>query len=83
MLVSRKLKEIGKIVDLMVAQKDLGDFLNNPGNSQRLNGLMEDICCALMNYQVYTSTRLPLAVPNICLRLHYNKTSVMRAVSKL
>ena len=82
MWVSRKLKEIGQAVDLII-QKDLVDFLNNPESTQRLNSLMEDIRCALMNYQVYTSTRLPLNVPNICLRLHCSRISIMRAVSIL
>ena len=83
MWVSRKLREIGQAVDLIITQKDLVDFLNNPENIQRLNGLIEDIRCALMSYQVCTYTSLPPVVPNICLRLHYNKTSVMRAVSIL
>ena len=59
-------------MDLMTTQVE---SLKNSENAQRLDGLMEDVHCALMNYQVCTSKGLTLAVSNICLRPHYNKTS--------
>ena len=36
----------------MATRKDLVDFLNNPKNAQNLNGLIEDLRRALMDYQV-------------------------------
>ena len=81
--VSRKLKVASQAMDSMMAREDLVDFLNNPENSLRLNGLVEDVRCALMDYQVCTSKRLTLTVSDILLRPHYNETSVMKTVSLL
>ena len=50
--VSRELEEIGRAMNSMTTEDDLADFLNNPENAQRLNGLVEDISYALMDYQV-------------------------------
>ena len=36
----------------MATRKDLIDFLNNSKNAQNLNGLVEDIRHALMDYRV-------------------------------
>jgi len=36
----------------MTTQEDLALFLRNPGNAQKLNGLVQDIRGALMVYQV-------------------------------
>ena len=41
-------------MDLMITQEDLTDFLNNAENAQKLNGLVEDICYAMVDYQVCT-----------------------------
>jgi hypothetical protein len=49
-------------MDSMTTQKDLADFLNNPENAQRLNGLVEDIRYALMDYQVCTPKKLVLSL---------------------
>ena len=49
---SRKLKEIEQSMDSITTQEDLTLFLNDPENAQRLNGLVEDIRYALMEYQV-------------------------------
>ena len=50
--VSRELEEIGRAMNSMTTEDDLADFLNNPENAQRLNGLVEDVRYALMDYQV-------------------------------
>lgn len=68
-------------MDLMTTQEDLVHFLNNTKNLKELNDLVEDIRCALMDYQVCTTRRPTPIVSNICLRLHYNKTSTTRTVS--
>ena len=52
MAVSRELEEICRAMNSMTTEDDLADFLNNPENAQRLNGLVEDIRYALMDYQV-------------------------------
>ena len=78
---SRKLKEIGQAMDSVTIQEDLTHFFNDPENAQRLNGLVEDIHYALMDYQVCTPKRLTPIIPYICLRLQENKTSVTGAVS--
>ena len=67
----------------MTARKGLTDSLDNPENVQQLNGLVEDVRYALMDYQVCTSNRPALVILNIHLRLRYNKTSTKRAVKKL
>ena len=57
--VSRKLKEANQAMDLMMTREDVVDFLGDPEISQRLNGLMEDVRCALMDYQVCTPKGFP------------------------
>jgi len=39
-------------MDSITTQKDLAPFLNEPENAQKVNGLVQDIRYALMNYQV-------------------------------
>ena len=63
----------------MTSRSDLAGFLGTPENAHKLNGLMEDICYALMDYRVRTPKRLALVVSNICLRPRYNETSIIRA----
>jgi len=63
-------------------QKDLARFLENSENAEKLNGLVEDVRYALMEYQVCTLITRTLTVPNINLRLRYNKTSTMKVVSR-
>jgi len=38
----------------MAIQNDLVDFLNGPENVQSVDDLVEDICYALVDYQVCT-----------------------------
>ena len=53
--IRRKLEEVRKTLDSMGAQKDIVKFLNNSGNAQRVNGLVEDVRDALVDYQVCLS----------------------------
>jgi len=48
------LEEIDRAMDSVTSQKDLSHFLKNPENAQKVNGLVEDVRHALMNYQVRT-----------------------------
>jgi len=52
METTRKLQEVGQAMGSMAIQSDLTDFLNDPKNAQKVDGLVEDIHYALMDYQV-------------------------------
>ena len=53
--IARKLQEVSQAMGLMTIQDDLVGFLNDPKNAQRVDCLVEDICYALMDYQVCTT----------------------------
>jgi len=82
-VISRKLKEVGQAMGSMITQNNLVDSPNNPENTQVLDSLVEDICYALMDYQVCVPKTLALIAPDIFLRLHYDKISMTRAVKRL
>ena len=79
---TRKLREVGKLMDSTTARKDLPDFLNDPENAQQFSGLVEDIRYALMDYQVCIPKWLVFVISDIRLRLRYNETSTTRAVNR-
>ena len=79
----RKLKDIGQALGLMTTRSDPTDPPNKTENEQKLNGLLEDIRYALMDYQVRTPKKIALNISNICLRLHYNGKSMIKTVSRL
>ena len=58
MATARKLKEVGQSLDSMTTREDFTHFLNDPGNVQTLNGLVEDIYYILMDYQVCSPQNL-------------------------
>lgn len=80
--IARKLEVVGYDMDSMTTQEDLVAFLGDPENARALNGLVEDIRYALMDYQVCIPGGLALIIPNIRLRLLYNRTFTMRTVSR-
>ena len=49
----------------MKTQGDVAKFLENAGNAQKLNDLVDDIREAVMDYQVRTSRGLALITSNI------------------
>ena len=53
--VSRRLKNIHQGITLPAEQEKIMEFLTNTKNVQRINGLVEDIHEALMDYQVCMS----------------------------
>jgi len=65
----------------IAAREDLAGFLNNPENARKLNGLVEDIRYALMDYQVRTPRILALQLSDTYRRLRCNETSTTRTVS--
>jgi len=81
--ITRELKEVSQAMGSMANQSNLVDFLVVPGNAQFVNGLVEDIHYAWMDYQVCAPKRPTLISSDICFRLHYNKTSMIRAVKRL
>ena len=81
--IARKLEEVGQDMGSMPSQDNLMDFLDDPENAQWVNGLVGDIQCAWMDYQVCTPKGLTLNGFDIHFRPHYNKTSITRAVKKL
>ena len=80
---TRELEGVGQAIGSMPSQNGLMGFLDDPGNARWMNGLVEDIRYALMDYQVCASKRLTLVDSNIYPRLHYNRTSMTRAVKRL
>ena len=52
--MARKLEEIGQAMGSVATQEDLAPFLGIPKNVQKVNGLVEDIRDALMDYQVWS-----------------------------
>jgi len=60
--IVRQLKEIGQAMGSITTRKDLVPFLKNPENAHKVNGLVEDIRYALIDYQVSSSKR-PVLVP--------------------
>ena len=69
-------------MDSVTSQKDLADFLENPENAQKVNGLVEDVCYALTDYQVHIPKTLTRIISNIRRRSRYNWTSTPRVVSR-
>ena len=70
-------------MNTMMTRNDLGDFLDDPENVQRLDGLVEDVRYALIDYRVRAPQMIALIVSNICLRHHYNEISTTRIVKRL
>ena len=57
--------------------------MTNAENAQRINGLVDDVCEALMVYQVYMSNHLSYTISDVCVRLHCNKISTEIDVDSL
>ena len=59
----------------MTTQGDVAKFLENSGNAQKLNDLVDDIRKTVMDYQVRASEGLIFIASNVCLRFPYNGMS--------
>ena len=66
----------------IITRYNLADFLNDPDNAQRLNGLVEDIRHALVDYQVCTPEQFARLASNTWLRLRYKEIYTIRAVKR-
>ena len=60
------MEEIGQAMGSVATREDLALFLGIPENAQKVNGLVEDIRDALMDYQVWSSKRLAPIIANMC-----------------
>ena len=67
----------------MKTQGDVAKFLENAGNAQKLNDLVDDIREAVMDYQVRASKGLAFTASNVYLRLPYNGISITTPVGYL
>jgi hypothetical protein len=70
---------VNQTLDSITTQNDLGQFLNNTENAQKLDDLVGDIYDALMDYQVCAAKPLILITSKQCLRPHFSKISTTRA----
>jgi len=53
-------------MESITSHENLALFLKSPENAQGLNGLVEDVRDALIEYQVCSPKSLALVVANIC-----------------
>ena len=81
--IARKLKGICQSLTLPANQGRVVVFLANSENAQRINGLVEDIHEALMEYQVCILGYSSSTMSDLRARLHCNRISTMRTVSSL
>ena len=81
--IFRKLEDIYQGLNLPGGQEDTTGLLTNTKDTQRVNGLVDDLHEALMSYQVCMSNCLISAMSYICIRLHYKEISMMRVVGLL
>jgi len=82
-VIGRKLQGVIQGLELLAKQGNVEGFLNNLKNAVKLRGLVGDISDAVMDYQVCSESEPIMLVPDTNFRLHYNKTSMKRAVSSL
>ena len=83
MEIARDLGDICQSLTLLTEQGKVVEFLTNTENAQKINGLVEDIHEALMDYQVCIFNYSFSTMSNLHTRLHCNKISTMRVVSSL
>ena len=81
--VARKLEDISQSLTLPEDEGKVVEFLTNTENAQRVNGLVEDIHEALMDYQVCKLNYSFFTMYDLHARHHCNKISTMRAVNSL
>ena len=83
MEVARKLEDICQSLTLLLEHGKVVGFFTKTENAQRINGLVEDIHEALMDYQVRGLAYLFSAMFDPCARLLCNKIFTMRVASAL
>ena len=81
--IARKLNDICQSLTLPAEQGKVVEFLKNTENAQKINGLVEDIHDALMDYQVCTLNYPSPTMSDLHARLHCKRISTMKVVSSL
>ena len=79
----RKLEDILQELEPLMKQGKAVGFLKSAEGADKLGGIIEDIREAAMNYQVFMSNYLMLAMSDTCIRRPCNKTSTTRALMLL
>ena len=81
--IVRKLEDICQSLTPPQEPGKVVEFLADADNAQRIDGLVDDIHEALIDYQVLTFIYSFSTVPDVYARNHCNKISTMRVVSSL
>jgi len=81
--MTRKLDNIYQGLTLPAEEGDVMRFLANNENAQSINSLVEDVCEALMEYQVCMANCSFSSMSDFCARLLCNDTFTTRVVSSL
>ena len=81
--IDRELEVAYQSLTLPAEQGKVLEFLTNAENTQRINGLVDDIHRALMEYQVCMSNCISCTMSDVHVRPHYNKISTKRVVNSL
>ena len=81
--IARELENIHQSLTLPAEQGKVLEFLMNAENVQRINGLIEDICEALMEYQVCMSSCSSYTMSDVHVRLHCSKICTKRVANSL
>ena len=77
---ARKLADIDQSLNLQTEQGKVMEF---PTNVEGINGLVKDICEALINHLVCTLNCSFSTISDLHARLHCNKISMMKAFGPL
>ena len=83
MWIARDLDKILRGLEPLAEQGKAEGFFNNVKNADKLAGLVEDIRDTVMKYQVCRQKELTSPIPDVYLRLRYNKISTTRAANSL
>ena len=81
--VARKLQSINQDLTLLAGQGKAVGFLTNTENAQKINGLVEDIHEAMIDYQVCRSSCLHALYLSFLPRLHCNKIFTTKVACSL
>lgn len=80
---TRRLEDILRELEPLAEQGKAVGFLESVEDADKLGGVIEDIRDAAMEYQVFMSNYLMLAISNTCIRRPCNKTSTTRTLVSL
>jgi len=79
--VIRKLGKVLRELGPLKEQVKTKGFFNNITNADKLCGLVEDIHCTVVDYQVCKHNKIISHRPDFCARQHYRRASMIAIVS--